>query len=97
MNRTLRELGEEYLYQCRGIRAQIRMLRLLYKTAPAHQLRQIEQRIAVLYDEHGQLKRTGLHLVNYYTKPDAARSHEGHLLGTRLTKEVLQHEPQTLS
>lgn len=97
MNRTLRELGEEYLYQCRGIRAQIRMLRLLYKTAPAHQLRQIEQRIAVLYDEHGQLKRTGLHLVNYYARPDAVRSDKGHPPSIGVIKEALQHGAQTLS
>ncbi len=97
MNRTLRELGEEYLYQCRGIRARIRMLRIMYKTAPAHQLRQIEQRIAVLYDEHGQLKRTGLHLVNYYERPGTVLTGGGSLRNPHHKKGVLQYEPQTFS
>lgn len=97
MNRTLQELGEEYLCQCRGIRAQIRMLKLLYKTAPTQQLRQLEQRIAVLYDEHGQLKRTGLHLVNYYAKPDTTQTRGVRPVMPHHAKEALPYESQALS
>lgn len=72
MSLTLRELGEEYLHQCRVLQSRIRMLKIMHKTAPAHELRSLEQRIAILYDEHGQLKKTGLYLVNYYSQPPAA-------------------------
>ncbi len=66
MSLTLHELGEEYLHRCKILRARIRLLKLRHKTAPAEQLRPIEQRIAILYDEHGQLKKTGQLLRSYY-------------------------------
>lgn len=68
MNTTLHQLGEQYLSQCPALRARIKLLRRLHKTAPARELRGIEQRIASLYEEHGHLKKTGMYLLGYYAR-----------------------------
>ncbi|MFA9380036.1 MAG: hypothetical protein ACERKO_03145 [Acetanaerobacterium sp.] len=68
MHGTLQQLGQEYLCQCKKISAKIRMLKAQLKTAPPDELRSLEQRIAVLYEEHGRLKKTGGYLVNYYQR-----------------------------
>lgn len=61
-------LGEQYLRESRALNAHIRALRVAMKTAPVKELRNLESRLAVLYEEHAQLKKVGVYLQTYYDR-----------------------------
>ena len=66
MNCTLFELGHQYLYESNKVNALIRQLRARLKTAPLSELRGLEERIDLLYQEHSDLRKTGYYLINYH-------------------------------
>ena len=78
MTDTLYELGQEYLLESRKINARITQLKACIKDAPLDELRGLEERISILYEEHAELRKNGFHLIHYYGRGDL---YEEKLLG----------------
>ncbi|MEE1186119.1 MAG: hypothetical protein UHN02_01885 [Acutalibacteraceae bacterium] len=70
MTITLEQLGEQYIEQSEILRRRVDSLRPQLKMLKGRQLKELEKRIFVLYDNAHQLKTTGLYLKNYYTGDD---------------------------